>query len=767
LVTPCGDHIAEAEFWNQFDEADTYGSLIRPHDELVAPLSWHIERDIQVDDLFVQDVVGRAHRVISQASFLSKRHAVVVTNPPYMGSKNMSSTLAAWLKVNYTRSKADLMTAFMDRSAELCEEHGVWAMINLPSWLFLSSFEAMRGSLLSSQTISSLAHLGRGVFGSDFGSVAFVVNNTPASPSSIGVYRRLFERHVEVRTNAVIEALFRDRTYNRFNVLQHTFDQIPGSPIVYWMDPVFLRTFEEPTLRRFVITEGQNKTADNDLYLRYHWEVPRGHCGEGRRWIPYAKGGKFRKWYGNVEHVVDWSDAARAEYRRNPSCRIVAEGFWYREGITWTDISAKGTGFRYLPAGGTFDMAGPTAFLSSDGNIYSTIGVLNSTFVETALQAINPTVHVQLKDVRSLPFPDSVSNHAELANLARDCVEIARADWDELETSLDFASPPVARFFGQGRSLRLAVDELVSSQRLAVARLARLETKVDSLVGGLYGQPAESRTKSSTSVTLWANPDHRYERELEASEREGLRARDGVLDLVSYAVGCMFGRFSLDEPGLILADQGATLQAYVAKVPTPTFEPDLDNVIPLVGGDWFEDDIVARFRRFLRAAFGEQHFEENLRFVAESLGVRDIRDYFVKSFYKDHVQRYKKRPIYWLFSSPQGSFNALIYMHRYTSSTVSTVLNEYLREFRAKLTSSLQQQERLAAGGGTPRQQVVAQKEADRIRKVLLELEEYEHDVLYPLASRQLSIDLNDGVKVNYPRFGAALKKIPGLEASE
>ncbi len=243
--------------------------------------------------------------------------------------------------------------------------------------------------------------------------------------------------------------------------------------------------------------------------------------------------------------------------------------------------------------------------------------------------------------------------------------------------------------------------------------------------------------------------------------------RELVTQLLSYAIGCMFGRYSLNQPGLILADQGATVQDYLAKVPNPTFAPDKDNVIPIVDGDWFEDDIVARFRTFLRVAFGEQCFEENLRFVTESLGVKDIRDYFVKSFYKDHVQRYKKRPIYWLFSSPRGSFNALIYMHRYTPSTGSTVLNEYLREFTSKLSASLQQQERLAAGGGTPRQQAAAQKEADRLRKVLLELEEYEHDVLYPLASRQLAIDLDDGVKANYPKFGTALKKIPGLEVSD
>ena len=229
----------------------------------------------------------------------------------------------------------------------------------------------------------------------------------------------------------------------------------------------------------------------------------------------------------------------------------------------------------------------------------------------------------------------------------------------------------------------------------------------------------------------------------------------------------MFGRYSLDKPGLILSHLGGTIGDFLRAVPDPSFQPDHDNVIPIVDGDWFEDDIVARFRQFLRVAFGEQNFEENLRFVTEALGLKDLREYFVRSFYKDHVQRYKKRPIYWLFSSPRGSFNALIYMHRYTPSTVSTVLNEYLREFKAKLEASRQHHERLAVGSGTPRQQATALKEVDRIRKVLLELDEYEHDVLYPLASQQVKIDLDDGVKANYPKFGAALKKIPGLAVSD
>ena len=228
----------------------------------------------------------------------------------------------------------------------------------------------------------------------------------------------------------------------------------------------------------------------------------------------------------------------------------------------------------------------------------------------------------------------------------------------------------------------------------------------------------------------------------------------------------MFGRYSLDESGLILGDQEATLQDYLVKVHTPIFMPDADNVIPILADDRFEDDIVARFRQFLRAAFGNERFEENLRFIEESLGVKTLRDYFItkagkSKFYDDHVQRYKRRPIYWMFSSPKGSFNALIYLHRYTPSTVSTVLNEYLREYRGKLEIALQNAEHEATGGGSTK----AQKEAERIRKILVELAEYEHDVLYPLAAQQVAIDLDDGVKVNYPKFGKALKKVKGLEA--
>jgi hypothetical protein len=685
-----------------------------------------------------------------------------------MGARNMGSALAGWIKENYPTAKQDLYGAFVLRNLLLLKPNGLLAMIIGDTWMSIKMFEGFHSELLGRWSFLSLLHLRDSAYHADvFGANAAFVLSAKHFPDEPCTFIRLEPLDLKEKEHRAIRGIRDPGSPWAHIVSTADFSRIPGCPFAYWIDSHLLQAFEGPSLGRFIITEGQNKTADNDRYLRFHWEVSQVDIIDRRRWIPYAKGGKFRKWYGNVEYLVDWSDAARTEYRRNPSCRIVAEKFWYREGITWTDVSAKGTGFRYLPPGGTFDMAGPTAFISSDADIYGVLGALNSTFTERAIQAINPTIHLQLKDVRSLPFPENIATSSELADLAMACVEISRNDWNQLETSLDFGRPAVAEDFGQDRTLRAVIEELVTRQRNAVARLGNLESKVDALVTDLTGQAAFDPGDSPEPVTLWANPDYRYERQFEEGERDGLRIRDCILDLVSYAVGCMFGRYSLDAPGLILADQGATLQDYFGKVLTPTFTPDADNVIPVVDGDWFEDDIVARFRQFLRAAFGERHFEKNLRFVTESLGVKDLRDYFVKSFYEDHWRRYKKRPIYWLFSSPNGSFNALIYMHRYTPSTVSTVLNEYLREFKAKLESSLQHHGRLAVSGGTPQQQATAQKEADRLRKVLVELDGYEHHVLYPLASKQVSIDLGDGVKVNYAKFGAALKKIPGLEASD
>ncbi|TXH34911.1 MAG: BREX-1 system adenine-specific DNA-methyltransferase PglX, partial [Rhodospirillaceae bacterium] len=776
LMIPGGEHGEESTFWNLFANADVFGALIRPDGSLARRLVDHLDIDVKVDgDLFAQDVVERARKVLDYALTMARSYSVVVANPPYMGSNNMDGQLSSWLVRTYPLSKSDLMTAFMERAQALTTQQGFWGMINLPSWMFLSSFEGLRRALLRSVRLQSLLHLGRGVFGSDFGSVAFVACNAPLSPGHVGVYRRLFERHVDVRPLEKIRLLFLDSDYGTFHADQDSFLTLPKAPLAYWFPAALLKAFRSsPPLSATARAAVGLVTGDNATFGREWWEVSIGRIffgapdreiakASGCRWFPYAKGGEFRRWAGNLEAVVNWENDGHAIQTTLTAdgSRVRGHNFnldrIFKPAIAWTVVTSGALSFRDVGPGHLFANA---AGLCQGTDAEYLLALLNSDAAAQVLQGLNPTLNLLPGYLEAVPVPrDDAKEFAR--EIARRAVQISTLDWDSHERSWSFARLPV---LDRGETLRHAVRALQEDGQAYTDELRNLERENNKHFAELFGLNVVEREGDTTSLSV--NPDFAYAG-LPAEGRQAAMTRDMVSEIVSYAVGCMFGRYSLDEPGLIVADQSASVREYFTKVPNPTFMPDADNVVPIVEGDWFEDDIVARFRAFLHAAFGEQHFEENLRFVTESLGVKDIRDYFVKSFYKDHWQRYKKRPIYWLFSSPKGSFNALIYMHRYTPSTVSTVLNEYLREFSAKLTSSLQQQERLAAGVGTPRQQAAAQKEADRLRKVLLELGAYEHDILYPLASRQIAIDLDDGVKVNYPKFGAALKKIPGLEASD
>ena len=437
-------------------------------------------------------------------------------------------------------------------------------------------------------------------------------------------------------------------------------------------------------------------------------------------------------------------------------------------GVTWGTITTSVSSFRSCPPGSISESSGAICYVSDEIRSQLILGFLNSAVASSLLAATSPTFDYGEGAIGRVPVHQGLFS-SNVDHLVDECIKISAQDWRASETAPEFQVNELVELHTVDP--RALPDEVLEHQRTAlitVDALRRLEIDVNKAVVDVYSLSDEVSSDVPVSrISLIRNNAFRYGANKTQEEYARLATADLVRDLISYAVGCMFGRYSLDERGLILANQGDTLQDYFARVPDPSFLPDRDNVIPIIDGDWFEDDILARFRQFLRFAFGERCFEENLRFVTDALGVRELRDYFVKSFYKDHVQRYKKRPIYWLFSSPKGSFNVLIYMHRYTPSTVSTVLNEYLREFKAKLEASRQHHERLAAGAGTPRQRAAAQKEVDRLRTVLLELDEYEHDVLYPLATQQVHIDLDDGVKANYPKFGAALKKILGLEASD
>ncbi|MEV0063801.1 BREX-1 system adenine-specific DNA-methyltransferase PglX [Nocardia sp. NPDC050718] len=796
LVTKDGNRHAEEAFWNQFSDADRLGALIQPDPDETRRAEVELAALDSEGDIFHWRTLESANKAIKQAKILSSEYAIAVANPPYMGSKNMDSMLTSYAKDRYPDAKSDLMTMFMKRSNELTRHGGWWGMINLPSWMSLSSFEDLRGWLLQSVSIDTMLHFGRGVFGSDFGSVGFVIENRKPSRGRRGIYRRLFEKHVDVRSNEKIEALFRAPSYQRFYVEQDALVGMPGSPIAYWLSDAMRAAFAKGRPLKEVADSRQGlSTGDNDMFVRSWWEVSASRSAltvgsreeaaeSAARWYPYNKGGEFRKWWGNQEHLVNWEGDGKAvrsfgmENGGRVRSAVRNADYYFRNSVSWSNVSSGAPAFRQYPKGFIASAStGDGVFPGNSRELDRIVGVLNSSSVQAMLAATAPTVTFNVGTISLVPMPISDLHLEGISAVVVDLVATARRDWDDFETSWGFTAPSWLDR-SSGCVVRLRERATASSSQWAAESREQKsrESENNCVVAAAYGLQDEVPIEVSLHrISLARNVEFRYGSGKSAAEYEALERADLAAELISYAVGCMFGRYSLDKPGLILADQGATLQDYLAKVPSPTFLPDADNVIPFVDDGRFEDDIVERFRQFLRTSFGEEHFEENLHFVEESLGVKNIRDYFIAKsnpsgksiaksrFYDDHVQRYKKRPIYWMFSSPKGSFNALVYMHRYNPSTVSTVLNEYLREYRAKLEVVLQGAEEAAAGGASAKEQ----KKADLLRAILAELRDYEHDVLYPLDIHRVEIDLDDGVKVNYPKFYPALRNITGLEASD
>jgi type II restriction/modification system DNA methylase subunit YeeA len=382
------------------------------------------------------------------------------------------------------------------------------------------------------------------------------------------------------------------------------------------------------------------------------------------------------------------------------------------------------------------------------------------------LQSINPTVEFQTGNLSVLPLQFIQSTIPVVDRL----ISTGRQDWDFHETSWDFTWLPLFNQDYHEPSLKATYQKLRAQWQKMTMEMQRLEEENNHIFIEAYGLQDELTPEVPLKeITLTCNPHYRYGGDKSEEELEAMLLADTMRELISYAVGCMFGRYALDKPGLILANQGETIEDYLKQIPEPVFTPDEDNVIPLLDADWFSDDITERFKQFLRVTFGEEHYEENLTFIEQGLNIKGkrsytLRDYFLSEFYSDHVRRYKKRPIYWLFSSPKGSFNALIYMHRYQPYTASTVLS-YLRDFKnEKLRAHKNQLEAVSISvSASKSEKAKALKEIEKVNKIITELETYEGDVLYPLATKQVEIDLDDGVKANYPKFGAALKKIPGL----
>lgn len=766
LVPKDSDKHAEEAFWNQFAEADILGSLIQPDPTKTRRLAEHLARVDAEGDILRADTLDWAARVLSQAEFLASRYCVVVANPPYMGSKNMGATLADFASGQFPDSKSDLFAVFMERGFEFLKPSGLSAMVTMQSWMFLKSYAELRRRLINDRRLECMVHMGNGVMGIAFGTAAAVWRSTA------GVGNSSFSFVSTLDLDGGRPRVFPTPNSRHTEMSLRELGSISGSPIAYWASSGLRATFQTGrTIESAAPVRQGFQTGDNDRFMRFWHEVSRGriafdaesmeefHAG-GARFAPYLKGGPLRKWFGNDEYVVAFNPHDFSELAKLGN-KLPSRNLYFKDAITWSAMSSSDFGARYAGVGSTFSAKGACAF-PVDGHSRSlTLAVLNSSVARQLLEFMGATMDFNVGSLREIPLPAEISpvNQERISTLVELLVDSHRRDWNLSEFAPGYEENALLKRGGDGRLAGL-VEGHFTDWRAYSAQVGETQNELDAIIAESYGLESSGDLKVTLN-NLVVDSQSRAERNAQVGNI--------IADLISFAVGCMFGRYSLDEPGLILADQGTTVNDYLVKVPQPTLAPDADNVLPIVDGDWFEDDIVARFRRFLRVAFGEKYFEENLRFVEESLGVKSLREYFItragrSRFYDDHVKRYKKRPIYWLFSSPKGSFNALIYMHRYTPSTVSTVLNEYLREFESKLEANLQHQERVAAGDGTSREKAAALKEAERLRKILVELSEYEHDVLYPLASQQITIDLDDGVLVNYLRFGKALAKIPEIE---
>jgi type II restriction/modification system DNA methylase subunit YeeA len=767
----------------QFEEADNFGSLIRP---AIADVQWvlkTLESKKIAGHLFLTRTHQKVIQVLRQADYLSPKYHVVIANPPYMGSKGMNGRLGAWAKENFPNSKSDLFAMFIERNLDLARKHGMVAMITMQSWMFLSSFEKLRANLLNNFTIVGMAHIGPRGFDSIGGEVvsttAFIISNN-VDRFYVGDYFRLVDGNSESDKVSMFLKCEEESIHYRLSTLD--FKKIPGSPIAYWASPQKLSLFDKQPISEVCNASFGIKTGNNDIFMHYWFELESGEIEfkeDGRslnkRWYPCASGGTYRKWYGNQELVVDYENEGERirthGEKHGNSFGFFGRNNYFKRLLTWPKLTMGANSFRITPPGQIFDGVGLSASFETDEVQDKALLFLNSRVAESIIPMIAPTMSLTSGDFLKLPFGKAEATHPAAA---RALIDLAKSDWDSYETSWDFTNLPLQSTDYRQPTLKATYQKLRAHWLEQTLEMQRLEEENNRIFIEAYGLQDELTPEVPLNeVTLTCNPHYRYGNGKSEEELETLLRADTMRELVSYAVGCMFGRYSLDKPGLILANQGETVKDYLRQVPNPTFSPDEDNVIPMLDGDWFPDDITERFKKFLRVAFGEEHYEENLAFLEGALNVKGkqnytLRDFFLGEFYNDHLKRYKKRPIYWLFSSPKGSFNALIYMHRYRPDTVSVVLNKYLREFRAKLVSYKNQMEAVSISAkASQAEKTRGLKEIERVSRILVELEDYEREVLYPLATRQVEIDLDDGVKVNYPKFGAALKRIPGLDATE
>lgn len=735
-----------------FKDAKEYGSILNIKK---LDLQFLEKRLNEIQNSVARDLMELPYReiisekligIMLQAKNMGAKYDVVCTNPPYMGNRGMNPILASYVERNFADSKSDLFAVFIECSFRYLKRDGFCAMVTMHSWMFLEAYLKLRKSILSNHGIYSILHLGMEAFENIIGKVvqtaAFIIRNTklieirPVCVRLVDFYdSRKYEKEKQF-FNSI----------NLFNkIKQVDFDRIPSSPIAYWVSENILNTFTKgQSISDYAdFTGSQNKTADNEYYLKFIWEVDSNKVGINKKWVFYIKGGKRRKYYGNIELLVNWSEEARLFYKTNATSNLLSPKFWYQEGITYTSLSNIENSFRYLPRECIFDIKGPS--ITNVEYLYYFLGLFNCKIPNIYFNLFNSTVTLQVKDVKNFPCIVDKDSISSVEKLARENVDISRTDWDNSETSWDFRFHPILVNKKNHFTIAQAFTSYSESAETQFNQLKSNEEELNCIFIEIYGLQDELTSEvQDKDITI----------------RKADRERD-IKSFISYAVGCMLGRYSLDEEGLIFAGGKFDPSRY------KTFKADTDGILSVLDNAYFEDDIVSRFVEFVKVTFGEDTLATNLDYIAETLGrktnesSRDcIRRYFLKDFYKDHVQTYKKRPIYWLFTSgKEQGFNALIYMHRYDSSTVSRVRTDYLHPLQNKLEAEYQRLSGIIASDDSQAEKNKATKRLKELTKQMEELKKYD-GVIHNLADQQIEIDLDDGVVVNYAKFEKVLAKI-------
>ena len=767
-------------FLDNYKEADNFGSLISPKIKVTDSLEDRLSLLIETSDLLTTSQLRLLQKFILQEKYLSKHYHILIANPPYMGRSNMNPILSAYVQKQYPDYKDDLFSAFINRSCNLAMENAYLGFMSPFVWMFISSYEKLRTFIIGKKTITSLVQLEYSGFdGATVPICTFCLKNSYNDFE--GTYIKLSDFvGAKVQPIKTLEAIHSDNCKWRYFVKSANFSKIPGSPIAYWLSEKVLNIFASEKKMGDVCQAKQGlATADNDRFLRQWYEISidkfcttAKSCEETKtlpyKWYPYNKGGEYRKWFGNITYVVNWEHDgfeirnfkdSKGKLRsavRNPT-------FYFKEGLTWSDVTSSTNAFRVNLSCNVYDVTGMTSFFNSHQELLFSLGTVNSNLANSLTKIINPTMHFQIGDFVKLPYLSKISLE-KISSRVEECIRISKDDWNSYETTWDFKVNPLVKISNSESSLEATYNTLRTMQKQLTSRLHELECQNNQEINRAYDIEDEfSSDVNIENITLTCNPYYRYRQQSDKSEGklEELFKKDTIKELISYAVGCMFGRYSLDKEGLILAKQGQSVEDYFNAIPNPRFKIDEDNVIPFLDTEYFEDDIVTRFNSFIKVAFGEQHYDENIRFITKALGVDFLRDYFTKFFYDDHCSMYGKRPIYWMFSSPKNSFNVLIYIHRYQKDTVSVILNDYLRNYRSKIDAEIQHEtEVLGKEDLTTAQQSKLSKQLDKHKKIIVEIEAYEKEVLYPMSLNALEMNLDDGVKANYAKFGKALRKI-------